>query len=157
LSHRSRREAAHRLPDPFEDVVGHRAVLVEEGFPLGGDVIDLLALGFDRAHVALVFEELEGGVHGAGGGHVPSAVSPLRRLHRPVAMGGLLLQEPKDHVLPPPGPEDLLAATEAPPPGRRVGAVAEPRPGTRTEAPGKVSKPFMSHRFPRQYQDITYD
>src|SRR4029453_201266 len=76
----------------------------------------------DGADVPLVFQELQGGIDRPRRRRVVAAHFLLQRLDHLVAVPRLLLEQPKDHELNPPGLEHLVASPGAP----RSGAVAPP-------------------------------
>src|SRR5262245_14217756 len=161
LAHVAGREAAHHLAHALEDVVRDVAMLVEEGLPLGRDVVDLLALGLHGADVALVLQKLQRRVDGTGRRRVPAAEPLLQRLHDRVAVAGLLLEEAQDDVLHLPRLEDLMAAAAVPPtPALRLARRPEARPEPRTTSPThEVAKPIMPHQFLTRYNvrhDVRY-
>src|SRR5262249_23201949 len=81
------------------------------------DVIHALAVGLDRADVALIFQKLQGGVNGAGGGSVTTPHLFLERLDQFVSVPRLLPQQVQDHEFHVPGFEDLGPATPTTRPG----------------------------------------
>src|SRR5262249_40793705 len=92
-------EVSDGLADSLDDLVEDVAVLLEVLLSLRRDVVHLLAIGIHRADVALVFEELERGVHGAGGGSVVTAHFLFESLDDLVTVPRLLLDESENHEL----------------------------------------------------------
>src|SRR5206468_3116974 len=92
-------ELAHGFADAVEDLVEHTAVLLEVFRALRRHMVDLLAVGLDHAHVALVLEQLQRGVHGARRRAVQSAELLLERADHFVAVSRLLVEQAQDDEL----------------------------------------------------------
>jgi hypothetical protein len=68
LADRATGEVAYGLADSVDDLVEQIAVLVQVLQTFRGELIHLLAVGLDAAHVALVLQHLKGRVDGPGRG-----------------------------------------------------------------------------------------
>jgi hypothetical protein len=116
-------EVAHRLPHPVENLIQQVPMLLQIALTFRGDVVDLLALGILRPHVALVFQQLERGIDGAGRGGVAARHLLLQGLDDLVAVAGLLLEQPEDDEF------DLTRLEHlGPAPGASASGVEHPSP-----------------------------
>src|SRR5262245_59327378 len=59
FAHVSTRVISHGVANPLKDVIQYVPVLIEKFLALRRDVIDLFAVGFHGANVALILEQLE--------------------------------------------------------------------------------------------------
>src|SRR5207244_12654343 len=126
-------ELAHGLAHAIHDLIEEIPVLLEVLLAFGSDLVDLLAAGIDRAHVALILEELEGRVDGAGRWRIAPRHLLFERLHDLVSMPRLFLEEPEDHELDFAGLEHLPAAASAARTPLPPSSAPEGKPGAEVE------------------------
>src|SRR5690606_408271 len=92
-------EVAHGFPHPVHDLLDHVLVLLEVGNAFRRDLVDLAAVRLHGADVALVFQQLQRGIDGAGRRGIAAGHPLLQRLAHFIPVPRLFLEEAEDHEL----------------------------------------------------------